>query len=276
MQQFFYFFIRFKIFWVFFIFEVISLVLVFNNSPYHNSSYVNTANGFTGGIYKLSNNVNQYVHLRRINDSLVAENARLYSGLYASDTLRHKTDTINFKDTTNKYIGRYAYIAADVLSNSTAFRNNFLLLNVGTADGVTKQCGVVCNEGVVGIVFDVSEHFCTVISLLNSNAHISAKLDSSNNSGTLIWNGKDPRFAQIDDINKHVKVEAGQFISTSGLNVIFPRNIKIGTVEEARIVANNNNITVKLSTSFETLYKVYVVKNLDFEEQEKLLNAIKQ
>ena len=101
-------------------------------------------------------------------------------------------------------------------------------------------------------------------------------MDSSNNSGTLIWNGRNARLAQIDDINKHVKVEAGQRISTSGLNIIFPRNISIGTVEEAIIVGNNNNIIVKLSTPFETLNKVYVVKNLDFEEQEKLLNAIKQ
>ena len=115
-----------------------------------------------------------------------------------------------------------------------------------------------------------------MISLLNSNAKISSKIDSTNNAGTLIWDGKSPLYAQIDDINKHVKVEPGQSISTSGLNYIFPRNIKIGEVQDVKIEGNTNNITVKLSTPFETLYKVYVVKNLDFEEQQRLLNSIKE
>lgn len=276
MQQFFYFFIRFKIFWVFFIFEVISLVLVYNNSPFHKASFINTANSFTGGIYNSANKITSYFHLRQINDSVMAENARLYNSLYRADSLTHHSDTINFKDSTSKYIGRYVYTAADVISNATSNRNNYLMLNVGSADGITKQSGVVCNEGVVGIVYDVSEHFCTVISLLNSNAHISAKIDSSNNSGTLMWNGKSPLLAQIDDINKHVKVAPGQTISTSGLNYIFPGNIKIGTVLESSIEGNTNRISIRLSTSFETLYKVYVVRNLDYEEQQNLLNSIKQ
>ncbi len=278
MQNFFYFFIRFKIFWVFFLFEVTSLIIVFSNSPFHKASYLNTANSFTGGIYGTANNIRKYFHLTVINDSLAAENARLHSEFYKEDTLSHAADTLSVQDTAAKYVGRYVYIAADVISNSTSNRNNYLMLNVGSANGVTKQCGVVCNEGVVGIVYDVSEHFCTVISLLSSNAKISAKIDSSNNAGTLIWNGKSPLFAQIDDINKHVKVEPGQSISTSGLNYIFPRNVKIGTVYESKVIGTNNtnNISVKLSTPFETLYKVYVVKNLDIDEQYKLLNGIKE
>ncbi len=276
MQQFFYFFIRFKIFWVFLIFEIISLAFVFNSSPYHKASFINTANSFTGGVYSTSNNVNQYFHLKKINHELMEENARLYNSFYSKDSATHKEDTMSFKDTTAKYTGRYVYIASDVISNSTARRNNYLMLNVGAANGVTRQCGVVCSNGVVGIVYDVSEHFCTVISVLNSNAHISAKIDSTNNAGTLMWNGKSPLYAQIDDINKHVKIEPGQQISTSGLNYIFPRNIKIGTVQEVKVEGNTNNISIKLSTPFETLYKVYVVKNLDFEEQQKLLNSIKE
>ncbi len=250
-------------------------MLVFNNSPFHQASYLNSANRFTGGIYTISNNINQYFHLRSVNDSLVAENARLQSHFYILDSNKNDIDTFVLKDTAEHYVGRYTYTAADVLSNSTANRNNYLMLNVGAADGITKQCGVVCNEGVVGIVYDVSEHFCTVLSLLNSNVHISVKMDSSNHAGTLAWNGKSALFAQIDDINKHVKLEAGQRISTSGLNTIFPRNIPVGEVQETRIEGNTNHITVKLSTSFETIYKVYVVKNLDFDEQQKLLNNIK-
>ena len=56
---------------------------------------------------------------------------------------------------------------------------------------------------------------------------------------------------------------------------MFPRNIKIGEVDTFEVVGNNNHISVKLSTPFETLYKVYVVRNLDFEEETKLLNSIK-
>ncbi len=276
MQQFFYFFIRYKVFWVFVIFEVLSLIIVFNGSSFHRTRYINSANAFTGTIYNTANNVSSYFHLRSVNDSLMAENARLQTRINYDTVSIHKKDTLAIQDTGSKYHGRFVYISADIISNSTAKRNNYMMLNAGSADGVVKQCGVVSANGAVGIVLDVSEHFCTAISLLNSNAHISIKLDQTGNAGTLIWDGQDPQVAQVNDINKHVKIEAGQTISTSGYNFIFPRNIPVGSVLDYGVEGNFNAIHVKLSASFDNLHQVYIVKNLDLEEQTQLMNSIKE
>jgi rod shape-determining protein MreC len=276
MQNFFLFFIRFKIFWVFFLFEVLSLVLVFNGNDYHRAAFINSANSLTGGLYQSANDIGRYFHLTQVNRELMDENARLRTIQSDSDFAAHRADTIDVSDTSEKYHGRFVYIAADVIGNSTAKRNNYLILNAGSLNGVTRDCGVICDKGVVGLVLDVSEHFCTVISILNSNARISTKIDTSNSSGTLTWDGMDPRLAQLGDINKHVKVEQGQTLSTSGFNTFFPRNIPVGTVRDFVVEGNFNKINVNLSTPFETLRHVYIVKNLDAAEIGGLINRIKE
>jgi rod shape-determining protein MreC len=275
MQNFFLFFIRFKVFWVFFLFEVLAIVLVFNGNDYHRAAFINSANNVTGGLYQSASDIGQYFHLKKVNRDLQEENAKLRTELSDTDYVKHNADTITVQDTAAKYKGRYLYIAADVIGNSTARRNNYLILNAGSKDGVTRQCGVISDKGVVGIVLDVSDHFCTVISLLNSNTHISVKIDTSNSAGTLTWNGHDPQYAQVDDINKHVKVEAGQTLSTSGFNSIFPRGIAVGTIQDYMVEGNFNRINISLSTPFETLRYVYIVKNLDSGEISGLLDKIK-
>ena len=125
MPQFFYFFIRFKIFWVFVIFEAISLILVFNGNPYHRSVYINSANGLVGGIYSSSSNVKQYFHLKAINDSLVAENARLYTNIYSKDSLFHVHQNLTAHSSSHKNAVEKARNIDHklILSNSTLHVN---------------------------------------------------------------------------------------------------------------------------------------------------------
>src|SRR3546814_17805470 len=67
---------------------------------------------------------------------------------------------------------QYTYITAKVVNNTVIYRNNYLTLNRGAADGVKSGMGVMGPKGVAGIINDVSEHFSTAYSVLHKDVRI--------------------------------------------------------------------------------------------------------
>ena len=63
---------------------VISFSLTIQSHSYHKSKIISSANFFTGGIYEKINNVDEYFGLRKQNEELAHENARLKSLLAPS------------------------------------------------------------------------------------------------------------------------------------------------------------------------------------------------
>ena len=51
----------------------------------------------------------------------------------------------------------------------------------------------------------------------------------------MVWNGKDPRFASLNDIASHVRFSLGDTIVTSGLTKNFPAGIMVGTINDYNI-----------------------------------------
>jgi rod shape-determining protein MreC len=93
--------------------------------------------------------------------------------------------------------------------------------------------GVISENGIVGIVLNVSEKYATVLSFLNNNTKISAKLALNGAFGSLVWDGKDPRFAKLLDVNKHVPIQVNDEIITSNYSTIFPEGIPIRSEERS-------------------------------------------
>jgi rod shape-determining protein MreC len=120
--------------------------------------------------------------------------------------------------------------------------------------------GVICSSGVVGIIKTVSDNFSVIIPIINNQSKISCKLDSSNNFGSLIWENADYRYAKLTEIPKHVRVNVGETISTSGFSSIFPADIPVGTVTNVEEESEQFlSIDVELSTNFRTLSYVEIM-----------------
>jgi rod shape-determining protein MreC len=124
----------------------------------------------------------------------------------------------------------------------------------------------------VGIVKDVSENFCTVISFLHKDSRISARVKKNNYIGSMVWDGFRTDEGSLKDIAKHVKLQKGDSIITSSFSAIFPEGIMIGTVRSVENDPSENffHIKVGLSTSFGSLSHVYIVNNLMKDEQRSL------
>lgn len=70
----------------------------------------------------------------------------------------------------------YETIPAKVVSSSLDKANNFITIDKGSADGVRKDMGVVCGQGIVGIVYLCNEHYSVIIPVLNEQSNISCTI----------------------------------------------------------------------------------------------------
>jgi rod shape-determining protein MreC len=253
----------------FLLLETICFYLVVQNNNFQKASFINSANGVVVGVLETEKNVEDYFYLKSYNEDLLKENAELRSRSTASFSMI-VNDSYSVNDTT--YNQKYTYTSCKVVNNSINRRNNYLTLNKGAKQGIKHDMAVITSTGVVGVVKDVSENFCTVMSLLHSKSTISSKIKKNGFFGPLTWEGENFSYATLNDIPSHVQLVKGDTIVTSAYSLAFPENIMIGTVEslERKPGAIFFTVKIKLSTDFKKLNYVYVVNNLQKVEQEEL------
>lgn len=155
----------------------------------------------------------------------------------------------------------FPLIPARVINQSLRQVDNYLTLNVGTADGVRSGLGVLTTAGVVGRVKAVTEHFATVTSLLHSKTAVSARLQRDGTFGTVRWPGDDPTHVLLDYIPRQNRLVLGDSVVTSGYNAIFPAGVFIGRVDSFVKEPDKNfwTVRVRLAADFTNLTYVYVV-----------------
>lgn len=256
-------------FFLFLLLETFCIYILVQNNKFQRASFVNSSNQVSASVLSTSENIQQYFYLKSENERLAKENAELHShDLLSFSVLVNGEYTIN--DTVKKQ--KFTYTNAKVVNNSTNRRNNYLTLDKGSKQGITNKMGVTSSSGVVGIVENVSENFCTVKSLLHSNTIINSKLKKDGSFGPLSWDGESFEFATLNDIPTHVRLFKGDTVVTSQYTKMFPENIMIGTVDSYYRESTKPFYTVKikLSTDFKKLTHVYIVDNKLRAEQEEL------
>jgi rod shape-determining protein MreC len=254
---------------IFLTLETFSVFLVIQNNHFRRASFLNSSNAIAGNIYELYSGITDYFRLKEKNKKLAEENARLRNQLRQS--LSEQIDTSALvRDFLHKQ--KYVYVVAKVVNNSTHRRRNYLTLNVGLRQGIKPEMAVIGSDGIVGIVRDVSENFCSVMSVLHENIRIPITIKKFGENSILIWKGDDQWHATMERIPSHLELTKGDTVVTSAYSSIFPEGVMVGTVEEFEKIAGNTfyNVTIRLSTNFSRLSYVYVVNNLMKDEQDEL------
>ena len=110
---------------------------------------------------------------------------------------------------------------------------------------------------------DSSDKFSTIISILNTDLIINAKINRTNHFGSLSWDANNFQIMNLDDIPKSALIKNGDTIQTGGMSSIFPENIPIGEIIDYSIpyASNYYEIKVKLFEDIGSVKNVYVVKN---------------
>ena len=248
---------------------IISIVLLCQNNPYHRSIWFGSANAVVGSVYDFQSNVTGYIGLRDINEDLLnrtgqleAENLYLRQQLMKyEDEEKHRQDTVT----------QYEYMMAHVVGNSIIQAENYITLDKGALDGVQQDLGVADQNGVVGIVSKVSDHYSLVISVLNPKLRLSVMLKNTESFGSLVWDGSDHRYAILEDLPRSVKFELGDTIVTTGYTTSFPKNVPVGRVAESYDRGGSFlELRIELFTDFNRINDVHVIKNSMQAEQDAL------
>ena len=256
-------------------FEIVCFWLLIRSNPYHSAAYFHTSSALVGNIYQTRKNITRYFSLPQVNEELANDNALLRELLSQSQVpIIVDTKTDSLKATKSDY--SHEYLAAKVINNSVQMIHNHLTINKGSANGVEPGMGVINANGIVGKVMSVSKNFATVSSLLNTNVFVSAYIKRSNTFCSVNWDGNSITQTKLRYVPRHIELQQGDTIMTSGYNSIFPENIMIGYIDDYSIKDTDSwyDIDINLSNDFASLSYVYVIKNPDRDERVDLESEI--
>ena len=280
MQQIIDFIIRKKDVVVYLILLLFSLLLIINSNYFHKSKILLFSNSITNYTFDKFSFFNEYFELKKINSSLIDENLFLKSRL-------EKVSNNNNIDSLKNVI--FKYKNAKVISNNLSSFKNHLIINKGINDSLKNEMGIINSTGIVGIINRTSKNYSSVMSILNIETKINAKVKRTSHFGTVEWDGLSNNYLLLNDIPETADIKVGDSIITGGMSLIFPEGINVGVVSKVinknkyndsllRFNTNNDkyldfefrenylNIEVKLHTNMNNLNNVYVIESLNREE----------
>ena len=269
MQNLLRFFYVYRAFVLFILLETFCLYHIVINKSYHRSTFLNTTQVWSSGIYTFFDDLNQYLNLSVENKSLVEENAMLRKHLEAFLSV----DVLPLGMVIDSLLqNKFEVIPAKVINNPVNLIDNYFTVNKGSSDGVKPMMGVITNKGLVGVVKDVSDHFCLAMSLMNTQLEVSAKLKGQNQFGYIQWNGDKINETQLWNMSNHLKVKKGDTVTSTASSPIFPENTMIGIVDEVVAVKGKAyyDINIVLTNDIQQLHYVYLIEN-KFKKEQKLL-----
>jgi rod shape-determining protein MreC len=272
---------RYFNFLFFLVLQIIALSFLFRYNKFHEAAFMGIANELTGRVSSRYSNVQYYFHLKKTNEALAAQNEQLLnqmkSNFQPADTAVQVVVDTTYVDTSGIQ-RRYVWRAARVVNNSVSLHNNYITIHRGEDQGVRKDMGVISPEGIVGMVVNTSENYAVVMTMLNRQSSVSAKLKKGGEIGKVQWDGRSPDNVTMMNIPKSAEVAKGDSVVTSGYSLSFPPGILIGTVTNVVEDKTSNFVTlqIKPSTNFYNVEYVMVVDNLQKEEQKKLEEATRK
>jgi len=267
MQRLLLFLLKYRAFLVFIFLEVVCFWLTIRNNQYQKAAFFNSANTIAASLMEVSSNVNEYFSLKEVNERLVHDNVRLREQL---TNLRSNIDTDQID--TESPATQFSFIPAKVVNKTVSRFHNYITIDKGKATGVKRGLGVIGPDGIVGKVKAASEHYSTITSLLHTDVMVSSVIQSNNTFCTTNWDGRDPVYANLLYVPRHIPVQKGDTVVTSGYNAIFPEGIKIGVIEDIELAENATfyEIRIRLTTEFNRISYVYVVQNQGKAEKDSL------
>ncbi|MBP5393398.1 MAG: rod shape-determining protein MreC [Bacteroidaceae bacterium] len=260
---------------LFLLLEVLSGFLLFQYNHYQGSVWFTQANTAAAMVHEWEAKALSYLRMPAENAALVRRNIILQNKL---DILRHelaltRADSSSTHNPQEEVLRNMTLIPAQIVDNSVRKRDNMLVINAGSNDGVAPEMGVVSGTGVVGIVSAVTQHHSLVMSILNSHSSISCRLRGTEYFGYLKWKGGKPLRAYMDDVPRHAHIQKGDVIETSGFSSVFPAGIFLGKVAEIKNSSDGlaYELEILLSTDIANLRHVNVISNQNKAEIDSLL-----
>lgn len=222
-------------------------------------------------IINYKNNSKKVENLQNENEKLKEEIITLNNQLDDIQSLDSLKKALNYID--EKYQAKS--ISTSVVGKNDGNWYNSFIIGAGTKQGVKEKSIIINGNGLVGIVYEVSDNYSKAISLLDTKSSVSFKLlKDSNLKGVITQN------STLDDkenyknkgylcgymFDSSYNVLPGDVVTTSGLG-LYPEGIPIGEVD--KVIDDKNKsmkfVVVKPYVNFKNIDDVIVVEPRNIE-----------
>jgi rod shape-determining protein MreC len=155
-------------------------------------------------------------------------------------------------------------VAAQVIGTSGVDQSRVLYIDKGSADGLKPDMAVITPDGIVGKVRDVfpgtSPHTAQVLEINDPTSGAGIILASTRIRAIL--RGALGGGIQIGNLTQDSRIKPGEAVLTSGGDQIFPRGLKVGTIESIEPDPDHQpytRIRVKPAANLTQLEEVLVI-----------------
>ena len=237
-----------------------------------------TLNPVQSLLYKGTNKIKEtldfflnFSEVKAENKELINKNQELENKIATYSDLKEENDrlreVLNFAEERNNY----NYISCDIIGYSGG---NFLdgyIVNKGKNQNIQKGMIVIASQGLVGQVTSVGNNWSIIQSLVNENIAVSVMVERTRDVTGYLKGYKDSKnanLAKVYDLPMDSEVKEGDVIMTSGVGMLYPKEIRIGEVtrvEEDKVKVMKSAV-VKPYVDFNKLEELFIVSPKDTRE----------
>ena len=149
------------------------------------------------------------------------------------------------------------YVAANVISRDSSPFLNFIIVDLGSDDGVQRNMPVVTHQGLVGRVAEVNCCAAKIQLIIDPTSAINARMQATRDEGVAV--GQLAGGLELQYLSQQATINPGDLVLTSGLAGTFPEGIPIGTISAVQRL------------DYEVLQKAVMVPGVDFNRLEIVL-----
>ncbi len=155
----------------------------------------------------------------------------------------------------------YNKVGANVIGRNSDNWYSTFTIDKGSRDGIETDMNVISGNGLVGIVYQVSENYSLVRSIIDDESRVSAMLINTSDICAVSGDLKlmDSGYVRLNYLDADVVIKDGDRIVTSSISNKFLPGILIGYAKDVTLDANN------LTQSG------YLVPAVDFKHIQKVL-----
>ncbi len=256
--------------------SVAFLILIISTVKRDNKSLIESGAGAAlnpvqSVIYKATNRVKESVdfflnfsEVRNENKNLIKENEQLKDKLLQNSDLVDENERLrkilNFTEEHNNY----DYVGCDIIGYPNNNISEGYIINKGENANIQKGMVVIAAEGLVGQVTSVGSNWSIVQSLANENIVVAVMADSTREATGYIKGYKDRQnrnLAKVYDLPIDSEIKEGDVIMTSGVGMLYPKEIRIGEVtkvEEDKVKVMKS-AEVKPYVDFNKLEELFII-----------------
>lgn len=131
------------------------------------------------------------------------------------------------------------YVAANVVFRDPRPFLKYVIIDVGSDDGVLRGMPVVGAEGLVGRVDAVTATAARVQLITDPASSVNVLIQLSDTNTTALLSGSITSDISLDLISQEANIQPGNLVVTSGLGGNFPADILIGQIASVRGTATD-------------------------------------